>query len=65
MISTVLYLMARAAVSGLHIGLVLLSAELYPTAIRNRVVGYSNGFSVVFSLAGPYIGGGLVRITLI
>ncbi len=62
MISTVFSILVRAAVSGVFIGLQLLTAELYPTSVRHRMFGYSQGIAGVFSVAGPYIGGGLVRV---
>ena len=57
---TVLTVLSRAFTSCSFVSLYMYTAELFPTPLRQRAVGYTSGVSAVLTIAGPYMGGGLV-----
>ncbi len=54
-------LLCRCASAAAMFCCYVFTAELYPTPVRQIAAGYSTGVSTLMCLAGPYIGGSLVR----
>ncbi len=59
--ATIFSVVCRAAMSSCVVGMNVWIAEMYPTSIRFRIYGYAVGIGSLFTLAGPFIGSGLVR----
>ena len=63
MVATILSVICRTAISSSIVGFNVWQAELYPTSVRHRLFAYATGVASVVTLAAPYIGGGLVRMS--
>ena len=62
MVATVVNIVVRAGTGTSMMVLFVMTPELFPTLVRQTVIGSALGAATILSLAAPYVGGDLVSM---